>query len=105
MQDCVAHDIVYHNACFSNFRSDCQIPKMFRDEELSDPKDVSGRRAVRSQRCFGAKSRQEKKSCSGRHNNTRLSAFDNVIQYLDTLDSEQVTVRDLFDIMAEHLKD
>ena len=60
---------------------------------------------VRSQRCFGAKSRQEKKSCSGRHNNARLSAFDNVIQYLDTLDSEQVTVRDLVHIMAEHLKD
>ena len=60
---------------------------------------------VRSQRCFGAKSRQEKKSCSGRHNNNRLSAFDNVIQYLDTLDSEQVTVRDLVEIMAEHLKD
>ena len=57
------------------------------------------------QRCFGAKNRQEKKSCSGRHNNTRLSAFDNVIQYLDTLDSEQVTVRDLVGIMAEHLKD
>ena len=46
-----------------------------------------------------------KKSCSGRHNNARLSAFDNVIQYLDTLDFEQVTVRDLVDIMAEHLKD
>ena len=43
-----------------------------------------------------------KKSRSGRHNNTRLSAFDSVIQYLD---SEQVTVRDLVDIMAEHLKD
>ena len=60
---------------------------------------------VRSQRCFWAKSLQEKKSCSGRHNNTRLSAFDNVIQYRDTLDSAQVTVRDLVDIMAEHLKD
>ena len=60
---------------------------------------------VRYQRCFGAKNRQENKLCSGRHNNTRLSTFDNVIQYLDTLDSEQVTVRDLVDIMAEHLKD
>ena len=37
--------------------------------------------------------------------NTRLSAFDNVIQYLDTLDSEQVILRDLVDIMAEHIKD
>ena len=33
LQDCVAHDVVYHNACFSNVRSDCQIPKMFRSEE------------------------------------------------------------------------
>ena len=81
LQDCVAQDVVYHNACFSNFHS------------------------VRSQRCFGVKSWQENKSCSGRHNNTRLSAFDIVIQYLDTLDSEQVTVRDLVHIMAEHLKD
>ena len=81
LQDCVARDVVYHNACFSNFRSDCQIPKMFRSEEPA------------------------RKQCSGRHDNTRLSAFDNVIQYLDTLDSEQVTVRDLVDIMADHLKD
>ena len=69
LQDCVAQDVVYHNACFSNFRSDCQIPKMFRSEEPA-----------------------RKISCSWRHNNTRLSAFDNVIQYLDTLDSEQVMV-------------
>ena len=81
LQDCVAYDVVYHNACFSNFRSDCRIPEMFWSEEPA------------------------RKICSGRHNNTRLSAFDNVIQYLDTLDSEQVTVRDLVDIMAEHLKD
>ena len=48
-----------------------------------------------------------KKSRSWRHNtnSTWLSAFDNVIQYLDTLDSEQVTVWDLVDVMAEHLKD
>ena len=78
----VAHDVIYHNTCFSNFCSDSQIPKMFRGEEPA-----------------------RKKSCSGRHNNTRLSAFDSVNQYLDTLDSEQVTVRDLVDIMAEHLKD
>ena len=52
LQDCVAHDVVYHNACFSNFRSDCQIPKMFRSEELA-----------------------RKISCSWRHNNTRLSAM------------------------------
>ena len=75
LQDCVAHDVVYHNVCFSNFRSDCQIPKMFRSEEPA-----------------------RKQSCSGRHNNTRLSAFDSVNQYLDTLDSEQVTVRDLVGI-------
>jgi len=81
LQDCVAHD-VYHNTCFSNFRSDCQIPQMFWSEEPA-----------------------RKQSYSGRHNNTRLSAFDNAIQYLDTLDSEQVTVRDLVDMMAEHLKD
>ena len=80
LQDCVAHD-VYHNTCFSNFRSDCQIPQMFWSEEPA-----------------------RKQSYSGRHNNTRLSAFDNAIQYLDTLDSEQVTVRDLVDMMAETFK-
>ena len=54
---------------------------------------------------FWSEEPARKQSYSGRHNNTRLSAFDNAIQYLDTLDSEQVTVRDLIDIMAEHLKD
>ena len=39
LQDCVAHDVVYHNACFSNFRSDCQIPKMFQGEESARKKN------------------------------------------------------------------
>ena len=55
-------------------------------------------------RCFGAKSRQENNHVLGGIT-IHDSAFDNVIQYLDTLDSEQVTVRDLVDIMADHLKD
>ena len=42
LQDCVAQDVVYHNACFSNFRSDCQIPKMFRSEEPARKKILGG---------------------------------------------------------------
>ena len=59
LQDCVAHDVVYHNACFSNFRSDCQI-----------------------QRCFGAKSRQEKNHVLGGitiHDSPHLTVSSNTL--------------------------
>ena len=29
MQDCFAHNAVYHNVCYSNFHADSQIPKLF----------------------------------------------------------------------------
>lgn len=80
VHDCVASDTVYHNICYSNFRSGCQIPKCFTDDE---PQEKKGRP----------------------EDKIRLEAFHRVTQYLDSLDVLQVTVKDLTEVMETFLKD
>lgn len=83
MQDCFAHDVVYHNVCYSNFRTGCQVPKVFSKDEPPKKK-----------RCF-----------AGRPENERtMAAFQHVIKYLDSIDDEQVTIRDLVMVMEKKLK-
>ncbi|KAL8566441.1 hypothetical protein ACOMHN_015077 [Nucella lapillus] len=76
MQDFFARDAVYHNVCFSNFRSGLQIPRVFAKEE-----------PPRKKLCFG---RPENQQC--------LDAFTHVIDY-----TEQVTISDLVKLMESKL--
>eukprot|EP00745_Piridium_sociabile_P030469 TRINITY_DN50548_c0_g2_i3.p1 TRINITY_DN50548_c0_g2~~TRINITY_DN50548_c0_g2_i3.p1 ORF type:complete len:545 (+),score=119.14 TRINITY_DN50548_c0_g2_i3:414-2048(+) len=81
--DCIASETVYHNVCYTNFRSKrCQIPMIFRDDQPVI-----------------------KKACVGRpEDSVRFEAFKQTIQYLDSLDDDQVTVHDLVDFMQDMLK-
>jgi len=80
--DLPAADAVYHQACNVNFRTGKQIPKRFVHEE-SVLKNVKLGRP---------------------HESLQKEAFEQIIEYLEQYDDEQVTVDDLVHKMDDYLK-
>ena len=81
MQDLIAREVVYHNACNTNFRGGHQIPKTFAKEEPA-----------------------LKKLCLGRPENSQSAqAFQLVIDYIDNTYTDQVTVPELVKLMQSKL--
>eukprot|EP00745_Piridium_sociabile_P028795 TRINITY_DN4651_c0_g1_i13.p1 TRINITY_DN4651_c0_g1~~TRINITY_DN4651_c0_g1_i13.p1 ORF type:complete len:569 (-),score=93.64 TRINITY_DN4651_c0_g1_i13:45-1751(-) len=86
LQDCFAHDVVYHSVCSTNFRTGKHIPRMF-----SDIDDEPARKNMK----FGKGGRPKDEIC--------LAAFQDIVSYLENNDTEQITVCDLVRMMEDAL--
>ena len=83
MQDLCAHDAVYHNISYSNFRNGWQIPWMFSTGEPALKKVCPGPGCPKNTLC--------------------LEAFQYVLHYLNSTDIEQVTVPQFVQVMQSKL--
>ena len=83
MQDCIAFEVVYHNVCSVNFRTGKPLPSMFHSEEPS------------KKRLRFSAGRPEDQTC--------VTAFQEVVSFLENNDNENVTVRQLVEMMDDVL--
>lgn len=84
-QDCFAAECVYHNSCYTNFRSGCKIPQIFQDP---------------SAKGSAAETCQSQSGDDG----VRYTAFLQVADYLQNMDADCVTILELTKKMAMYLE-
>lgn len=85
IQDCIAADCVYHNACHTSFRTGRQVPRVFPESPAPVKKQYH---------CYQPQF----------VDNVRHLAFLKAAEHLQTVEEGHVTLREVTQIMASHLK-